>query len=140
MQWYARAGAWSERSEKLRLEPAVAGSALEAPSASAVEASTREMAMEVEWREEKTRVTPSLITPLAALAVEATIGIAVALATETTESAVALVGAVVTVRDRRGACCGARLTARVRALDSMANASAAVMKMLTPAMEALSVA
>ena len=33
-----------------------AQSVLEAPSASAVEASAREMAMEVEWREEKTRV------------------------------------------------------------------------------------
>ena len=56
MEWYARVGAWSERSEKVRLEPAVVESALEGPSASAVEASAREMAMEVEWREEKMRV------------------------------------------------------------------------------------
>ena len=77
------------------------------PSVSAVEASAWQMAMEVEWREEKTRAAPSLLTRLTALAVEAIIGIAVALATETMELAVALVGAVVTVRNRRGACRGA---------------------------------
>ena len=51
MEWYARAGARSERPERVRLEPAVVESVLEAPSASAVEASAREMAMamEVEW-------------------------------------------------------------------------------------------
>ena len=68
MEWYARAGARSERPERVRLEPAVVESVLEAPSASAVEASAREMAMEVEWREEKMRVMSSLITPLVALA------------------------------------------------------------------------
>jgi hypothetical protein len=56
----------------------------------------------------------------------------VALAIERMELAVALVGAVVIVRDWYGLCIGARSMTRVTGLDWMANASAAAITAVAP--------